>query len=106
MGFIPPGASKRFRPVDQKAAYAAFKSSGSFDPDTLYAQKESMVAPYRTLKRLALIGVVAGLLLTSLHAAVLAIAILVGAAMLWRFQARQVRYIEAGYAQYVGAEAP
>lgn len=103
MGFLPSGARSAFGSIDQRTAYAAFKSSGSFDPDALYAQKESMIAPYRNLKRLAVAGGIAGLLVAFVLAMkVPGLVIVVGSWLLWRFQARQVRNIEAGYAQYVG----
>ena len=62
MGGIPSGPGSPFSSMDQKAAYGAFKSSGSFDPDALYSQKESMVAPYKNLKRLASAGAIVGVL--------------------------------------------
>lgn len=103
MGFIPPGGGP-FSFIDQKDAYRAFKASGSFDPDALYAQKEAMLAPYRTLKRVAVVAGIAGaLLIAILDMAVLGIAVVAGAVLLWRFQADQARNIEAGYAKYVGA---
>ena len=105
MGFTPPGAGNRFSSIDQRTAYAVFKASGSFDPDALYARKEAMLAPYRILKRLAAFGAFAGsLIIVVLGMAVLGIAVIGVSFFLWRYQAGQVRNIEAGYAQYVGAE--
>lgn len=105
MVFFRPSRGSPFSPIDQKTAYAAFKASGSFDPDALYARKEAMLAPYRNLKRMAVFGVVSGSLLAVFFGFVLVgVAIIVGAVLLWRFQATQVRNIEAGYARYVGAD--
>ena len=104
MGLTPPGTGSLLSSVDQKAAYEAFKASRSFDPDALYAQKEAMLAPYRNLKRVATIGAVAGGLLTvTLGTPVFGILVVAGSWLIWRFQSRQTRNIEAGYAQYVGA---
>ena len=64
MGLMPAGAANPFSSVDQRTAYGAFKASGSFDPDALYAQKETMIAPYKNLKRLAVIGFGVGGLFT------------------------------------------
>ena len=105
MGLIPPSEGSPFSAIDQKKAYAAFKASGSFDPDALYAQKQAMVAPYRFLKRLAVSSAVAGaVLITALGMTLVGTAVVVGALLLWRFQGSQVRNIEAGYARYVGAD--
>jgi hypothetical protein len=104
MSFIPPGGGP-FSSIDQKAAYRAFKASGSFDPDALYAQKEAMLAPYRTLKRIAAVGAIAGTLLIAVFGmALVGVVLLVGASLLWWFQGVQARNVEAGYARYVGAD--
>ena len=104
MGGIPFGPGSPFSSMDQKAAYGAFKSSGSFDPDALYSQKESMVAPYKNLKRLASAGAIVGVLAGAAGMVSVGVPLVIGAWLVFRFQARQVRNIEAGYAQYVGAE--
>lgn len=105
MGFFRPGRGSPLSPIDEKTAYAAFKASGSFDPDALYAQKEAMLAPYRKLKRVAVVGVISGGLLGVFFGFVLmGVAIIVSAVLLWRFQGAQVRNIEGGYARYVGAD--
>ena len=107
MGFFRPGRGSPLSPIDETTAYGAFKASGSFDPDTLYAQKEAMLAPYRNLKRVAVVGLISGGLLIVFFGFVLVgVALIVGAGLLWRFQAAQVRNIESGYARYVGADMP
>lgn len=103
MGLMPSAAANPFTSVDQRTAYGAFKASGSFDPDAIYAQKETMIAPYKNLKRLAILGmVIGGLFTVTIAMAFFGIPIVVASWFLWRFQARQVANIEAGYAQYVG----
>ncbi len=103
MGLMPAGATNPFTSVDQRTAYGAFKDSGSFDPDALYAQKETMTAPYKNLKRLAVIGfAVGGLFTVTIAMALFGIPIVAASWLLWRFQAKQIANIEAGYAQYVG----
>ena len=103
MGLMPAGAANPFASFDQRTAYGAFKASGSFDPDALYAQKETMIAPYTNLKRLAVIGLgVGGRLAVTIAMAFSGIPILAASWLLWRFQAKQIANIEAGYAQYVG----
>jgi len=100
------GASNQLRQVDQKAVYGAFKASGSYDPDTLYAHKEAMLAPYKRLKLVACFGaVIGGLLSLTIATTVIGVPALVAFWLLWRFQARQSSKIEAAYGQYVGAPA-
>ena len=60
MGLMPAGASNPFSSVDQQTAFGTFKGTGLRDPDVLYAHKETMLAPYKNLKRLALFGIVDG----------------------------------------------
>ena len=103
MGGIPSGPGSPFSSMDQKAAYGAFKSSGSFDPDALYARKEAMLGPYRRLKRIAGLAIVVGLAIVGLGLPLLGAAVVGGAWLLWRYQGRQVRNVEAGYGQYIGA---
>lgn len=100
------GASNQLRPVDQRAVYGAFKAARSYDPDTLYAHKEAMLAPYKRLKLVAFLGALVGGLLTVTTATTLiGVPTLVAAWWLWRFQSRQSLKIEAAYGQYVGAPA-
>lgn len=103
MGRTPPGAVGLFSAIDRKTAYEAFKSSGSFDPDALYARKEAMLGPYRRLKRIAGLAIVVGLAIVGLGLPLLGAAVVGGAWLLWRYQGRQVRNVEAGYGQYIGA---
>lgn len=107
MALMPAGASNPFSSVDQQTAFGTFKGSGTRDPDVLYAQKETMLAPYKNLKRLAIIGAVVGALFTiTVFMAFFGIPILVASWLLWRFQAKQVANVEAGYAQYLASVGP
>ncbi len=102
MGLMPAGASNPFSSVDQQTAFGTFKSSGTRDPDVLYAQKQTMLAPYTNLKRLAVIGgIIGGLFTTTIFMAWFGIPCLIASWLLWRFQAKQAANIEAGYAQYL-----
>ena len=102
MGLMPAGASNPFSPVSQQAALGLFKSSGSRDPDVLFAQKETMLAPYANLKRLAIICfVIGGLFTIMIFMAWFGIPVLIGAWLLWRFQAKQTANIEAAYTQFL-----
>ena len=102
MGLMPAGASNPFSSINQQTAFGTFKASGSKDPDVLYAQKETMLSPYKNLKRLAIIGAVAGGLFTiTIFMAWFGIPVLIATWLLWRFQSKQVAAVEAGYKQYL-----
>jgi hypothetical protein len=102
MGLMPAGASNPFSSVNQQTAFGTFKESGSHDKDVVYAQKETMLAPYVNLKRLAIIGgVIGGLFTLTIFMAWFGIPCLIASWLLWRFQAKQVANVEAGYAQYL-----
>ena len=102
MGLMPAPAANPFTPVDQQTAFGTFKSAASRDKDVIYAQKESMLAPYKNLKRLAIMGYAAGGLFTvMIFMAWFGIPLLIGAWFTWRFQARQTTNIEAAYGQYL-----
>jgi hypothetical protein len=104
MGLMPAGAANPFSPVDQQTAFGTFKGTGTRDPDVLYAHKETMLAPYKNLKRLAVIGAVSGGLFTiTIFMAWFGIPVLIASWLLWRFQAKQVANVEAGYARYMAS---
>ena len=101
MGLMPAGASNPFSPVDEQTVFGTLKETGSRDPDILYAHKETMLAPYKNLKRLAMIGVaIGGLFTIMIFMAWFGIPMLIASWLLWRFQAKQVANVEAGYARY------
>lgn len=104
MGATWPAGRNPFGPVDPAAVCAALEATGSFDPDVVDATRERLLAPYRDLRRLAVIGVVVGAaLLVLLSLPVFGVLAFAGSALLWRFQARQVANVEAGYARYVAS---
>lgn len=104
MGLMPAGATNPFTKIDQQAVLGMFKSSASRDPDVLYAQKETLLGPYKNLKRLAILSAAIGAFLTiTVVAAILGIPTMIGAWWLWRFQAKQSDAVEAGYAQYLAS---
>jgi hypothetical protein len=102
----PPWGGRRnpFGAVDPFGVMAALKSAGSYDPDVLYATKQRMLAPYRDLRRLAILGILLGCAFIFLVAMIVpGVLALVSSLLLWRFQARQVANVEAGYAQYLAS---
>jgi hypothetical protein len=104
MAELPSSARNPFGPVDSSQVMATLKAAGSFDPDVLYATKRRMLAPYRDLRRLAVLGILLGSALIFVVAmTVLGLLAFVSSAILWRFQARQVANVEAGYARFLAS---
>jgi hypothetical protein len=104
MAEMPLSGRNPFGPVDSSRVMAALKAAGSFDPDVLYATKQRMLAPYRDLRRLAVLGILLGCaLILVLAMTVLGILAFAVSAILWRFQARQVANVEAGYAWFLAS---
>jgi hypothetical protein len=106
MGLMPAAGANPFVSIDQQTAFGSFKSFAARDTDVIYSQKETMLAPYKNLKRLAMVGYAAGGLFTiMIFMAWFGIPVLIGSWFLWRFQAKQTNNIEAGHAQYLASIA-
>jgi hypothetical protein len=103
MASMPVARRNPFGPIDSAAVLAALKAAGSYDPDVVHAAKARLLAPYRDLRRLSIVGVALSCVLTVLSMPVFAAFALIGSALLWRFQAKQVANVESGYAEYVGS---
>jgi hypothetical protein len=104
MAAMPPTGRNPFGPVEPAGVVAALTAAGSYDPDVLYAAKQRLLAPYRDLRRLSIAGIVLGCALIFLVALpVFGVLAFVGSAIVWRFQARQMANVEAGYAQYLAS---
>ena len=101
---MPTTGRNPFGPVDTAGVVAALKAAGSYDPDVLYAAKQRLLAPYRDLRRLSIAGIVLGCtLIFIVGTPVFGVLAFIGSAIIWRFQARQVANVEAGYAQYLAS---
>ena len=102
MGLMPAAGANPFTPIDRQTALGTFKACGARDADVLHAQKETLLAPYRNLKRLAVICIVIGALFTiTIFMSWFGIPLLLFAWWLWRFQARNTTAVEDGYADYL-----
>ncbi len=107
MALMPAGAVNPFSPVSPQTVIGQLKSTGSQDPDVLLAQKAALLAPYAHLKLLAKIGfAIGGLFTIMIFMAWVGIPVLFFSWLLWRFQAKQIGAVEAGYAQFVAATRP
>lgn len=101
---MPSAGRNPFGPVQPAAVVAALRATGSFDPDVLHSTKERLLAPYRDLRRLAIGGIMLGCTLIILVSMPIAgVLTFFGSGALWRFQARQVANVEAGYAEYLAS---
>ncbi len=100
---LPAGKGRNpFGPVEPSGVVAALKAAGSYDPDVLDAAKRRMLAPYRDLRRLSIAGIVLGCALIFFASMpIFGLFAFVGSAVVWRYQARQVANVEAGYAQFL-----
>ena len=102
MGLMPAGAASPFSSIDRTSVIGTLKATGSHDPDVLHAQKESLLAPYKNLKYLAMISFgVGGLMTITIFMAWFGIPVLLFAWWLWRFQAKNSAAVEEGYAEYL-----
>ena len=107
MALMPAGAVNPFSPVNPQTVIGTLKSTGSQDPDVLMAQKATLLAPYAHLKLLAKIGyVVRGLMTITIFMAWFGLPVLFFSWLLWRFQAKQIGAVEAGYAQFTQSRRP
>src|SRR5215212_8411611 len=87
--------------MDRETVFGTLKAAGSSDPDVLYARKETLPAPYKNLKRLAILaGVIGAFFTITMLLAFFGIPLMLGAWWLWRFQAKNAASIEAGYIEY------
>lgn len=99
-----PAGRNPFGRVQPAAVAAILRGTGSFDPDVLHATKQRLLAPYRDLRRLATGGIILGCMFIILVSMPLVgVLTFVGSGAIWRFQARQVANIEAGYAEYLAS---
>jgi hypothetical protein len=102
MGLMPAAGANPFTSIDRQTVLGTFKASGARDPDVLHAQKETLIAPYKNLKRLAMICIGVGALFTiTIFMSWFGIPLLLFAWWLWRFQAKNTAAVEEGYADYL-----
>lgn len=102
MGLMPANGTNPFVTVDRRTVLGTFKASGSRDTDVLHAQKETLLGPYKNLRKLAMLSfIIGGLFTITIFMAWFGIPVLLGAWWLWSFQAKQQRAVEDGYTDYV-----
>ena len=100
MGLMPERGTP-FTKLDSRSVVGVFKATGARDLDVLHAQREQLLAQPKQLKLLAmlLIGIGAFFTVTVVLAIAGIPAILFGIWM-WRFSAKNIAAVEAGYAEY------
>ena len=104
MGLMPDGVGNPYTKLDKQSVIGILKATGSHDADVLHAQKEKMLAPPKQLKLLAIILVVVGTFMTiTVILAIAGIPSILFGWWTWRFGARNIEAIEAGFAEYTGS---
>ena len=92
-----------FGPIEPEAIVAELRAAGTYDPDVLYSMKRRRLAPYRDLRRVAILGGVLACALVLLAMPVFCVLGFLSSAILWRYQARQVANVESAYAEYLAS---
>lgn len=101
MGLMPSEAGNPFTKLDARSVAGIFKATGARDPDVLHAQLQKLLAPPKQLKLLAMLLMGVGALLTvTVVLAIAGIPSILFGLWVWRFGAKNVAAVEAGYADY------
>lgn len=104
MGLVPSNAANPFTALDARGVLGTLKAGGATDPDVLHAEKETLLAPQKNLKKLAMIsGGIGALFTITIFMAWFGIPVLLFAWWLWRVQAKNTAAVEDGFNQYVAA---
>jgi hypothetical protein len=103
MGLTNEGASP-FTKIDKQSVIGTLKATGSHEPDILHAQKQKLLAPCKNLRNLSYILMGGGALLTiTVIVAFAGIPIALFGVWVWRFSAKNIAAIEAGYNEYLAS---
>jgi hypothetical protein len=101
MGLMPAEGGNPFTKLDSRSVVGMFKATGARDPDMLYAQREKLLAPPKQLKLLAVILIGVGAFMTvTVVLAIAGIPSILFGIWTWRFGAKNIAAIEAGFAEY------
>ena len=103
MGLMPDGGNP-FTKLDKQTVIGTLKATGSRDADILHAQKQKLLGPAKNLKWLAMLLIVVGVIFTiTVVLAIAGIPFALFGVWLWRFSAKNIAAVEAGYAEYLAA---
>lgn len=95
-----------FTKLDKQSVLGTLKSIGTRDPDVLYAQKQKLLAPSKSLKTASYVIIGCSVLLTiTIVAAFAGIPFGLFGLWIWRFSSKNIATVEAAYSEYL-ASAP
>lgn len=89
--------------LDKQQVLGALKSTGSSDPDILYARKEELLAESRRMKLLGIAPIIVGLAMTvTIIGAVVGIPVMIFGIVMRRRIKSNFRIADEVYGEYVG----
>ncbi len=101
MGVSPAGGNP-FHKLDRQSVIGALKSTGSNDPDVLYAKKQELAAANKHLRLVSYIAMPFGVLLTiMLITAVFGIPFFFFGLWLWYFSKKNLAVVDGAYNEYL-----
>jgi len=106
MGLVPDGNVNPFARLTRQGVVGMFKSTGSRDPDVLFATKEHLLAQPKQMKLLGVVLLVGGAFLTiTFILAIAGVPFMIFGWWLRRFANGNINAVEAGYADYMAVAA-
>lgn len=104
MGLMPSEGGNPFTKLDAQSVAGMFKATGARDPDVLHAQLQKLLAPPKQLKLLAVLLMGIGAFFTvTVVLAIAGIPSILFGFWVWRFGAKNIAAVEAGYAAYAAS---
>jgi hypothetical protein len=103
MAGTAPFGRNPFGPIEPQTVLAELRAAGTYDPDVLYSIKTRRLAPYRDLRRLAILGAALAVALLLLAMPVFCVLGFFSSAILWRYQAKQAANVESAFAEYLAS---
>lgn len=90
--------------IDRQQAVDALRSTGSSDPDVLYARKEELLSRTRKMKLLAITQIGVGTLLSlTIVAAIIGVPLIIQGVTRVRCARASIESVETTYEEYVNA---
>ena len=95
-----------FSKVDKQSVIGTLKAVGSRDPDVLYAQKQKLIAPSKSLKSASYIIIGAGVVLTlTIFAAFAGIPAVIFGIWILRRTSQNIAVVEEAYNEFMARPA-
>jgi hypothetical protein len=91
-----------FSKVDKQSVIGTLKAVGSRDPDVLHAQKQKLLAPSQSLKKVAFVVMGGGAVLTiTVVAAFAGIPLVLFGIWMWRSSSRNIATVEEAFNGFI-----